>query len=345
LNTVVSETMSEQSFAKLSALYTRFADEEFRGRSPLYEAIARDVGANREALRFLRTLPPNKRQPNLLLASVRHLCGVARNSGQFLRDLLANTDAVRSIMLTRSTQTNEPARCATLLPVFAHLPQPLALIEVGASAGLCLLPDLYAYDYGSQMVRPDQMGTTSPPVFSCSVTATTPLPSKMPRIVWRAGLDLNPLDATDPSQVEWLETLVWPEQTQRLANLQAALKIAAAHQPRIVKADLRGDGLARLCREAPKDATLVVFHTAVLAYVDRLEDREDFGERAMSMCDYWISNENPRLLPTIAARTGRVPSPGRYLLSVNGVPTAWTDPHGTRIEWIADFASLGSEPK
>jgi hypothetical protein len=44
-------------------------------------------------------------------------------------------------MLSRSTQTNEPARCATLLPVLAQLPQPLALNEVGASAGLCLLPD------------------------------------------------------------------------------------------------------------------------------------------------------------------------------------------------------------
>jgi hypothetical protein len=159
----------------------------------------------------------------------------------------------------------------------------------------------------------------------------------MPRIVWRAGLDLNPLDATDPSQAEWLETLVWPEQTQRLANLQAALSIAAVNQPRIEKADLRGDALARLCREAPKDATLVAFHAAVLAYVDRLAEREAFSERAMSVCDYWVSNENPRLLPTIAARTTEVAAQGRYLLSVNGSPVAWTDPHGTGIEWIADL--------
>src|SRR5712692_7830716 len=109
----MSETMSEQPFAKLSALYARFADEEFQGRSPLYEAIARGVAASREALSFLLTLPPNKRQPNLLLASVRQLCGVASDWPHFLRDLLANAEAVQSLMLTHSTQTNEPGRCAT----------------------------------------------------------------------------------------------------------------------------------------------------------------------------------------------------------------------------------------
>src|SRR6266704_681994 len=151
-------TMSEQPFAKLAAVYARFADQEFHGRSPLYEALARGVSASPEALRFLLTLPPNKRQPNLLLASVRHLCGVASDWPQFLRDLLANADAVRSFMLTHSTQTNEPGRCATLLPLFAQLPQPLALVEAGASAGLCLLPDFYAYDYSGRTIHPNETG-------------------------------------------------------------------------------------------------------------------------------------------------------------------------------------------
>ena len=156
--------------------------------------------------------------------------------------------------------------CATLLPLLAQLPQPLALIEVGASAGLCLLTDRYGYDYGSQRIA----GTL---IFRCAVNHATPIPNSAPQIVWRAGLDLNPIDLSDREQVAWLETLVWPEQTQRLVNLRAAIKIATTVRPRIVRGNLLGDAFAQLCAEAPKDATLVIFHSAVLAYVPELAAR------------------------------------------------------------------------
>jgi hypothetical protein len=312
----------------------RFAAEEVGGRSPLYEEFARGVAGDQQAIKFLMTLPEEKQQPNLLLASVRHLFGVPVSWPHFRQNLLANADAVRLVMLTHSTQTNEPARCATLLPVFARLPQPLALIEVGASAGLCLLPDLYSYDFGGRLISPEAR-REKPPVFTCSASETTPLPDTVPQIVWRAGLDLNPLDPADPSQAAWLETLVWPEQLERLSNLQAALRIAAANPPQITKGDLLGENLAQLCRQAPKDATLVVFHTAVLAYVVEQAERQAFAERVKSFCDYWISNESPRVFPDAASRTDIVGKPGQFLMSVNGTPVAWTDPHGAAIEWIA----------
>lgn len=53
-------------------------------------------------------------------------------------------------MRTRRTQTNEVARCALLLPVLTRLPAPLALIEVGAAAGLGLRLDRWAYRYVTQ---------------------------------------------------------------------------------------------------------------------------------------------------------------------------------------------------
>nr|WP_292408304.1 DUF2332 family protein [Mesorhizobium sp.] len=170
----------------------------------------------------------------------------------------------------------------TLLPVLARLPQPLALLEVGTSAGLCLMPDLYSYDYGRTVLRAPDMAS-EPPIFRCSASETTPLPTAPPHVVWRAGLDLSPNDASDASQVAWLETLVWPEQRARLANLRAALKIAATVKPRVVKGDLRGSDLVRLCSEAPKDATLVVFHPAVLDYVSDPADREAFAEQVMRL--------------------------------------------------------------
>jgi hypothetical protein len=249
--------MDQQEYARISTAYLRFADEEARDRSALYDELARGAASDPLVMAFLLTLPKEKRQPNLLFAATRLLFGTPSGWHQFRHVLRENEDAIRAIMLKRSTQTNEPARCATLLPVLARLPQPLALFEVGASAGLCLMADRYGYDYGRGLVRPsvDQL---DPPVFSCVVNATTPVPTAPPLVTWRAGLDLDPVDISDPSQAAWLEALVWPEQSDRLAKLRTAMGIAAENKPRIVTGDLRTD-LARLAAEAPKNVELTRF--------------------------------------------------------------------------------------
>ena len=127
-----------------AALYRRFAEVEARGRSPRYEALALGVAGDADLLALLDGLPAPKRKPNLLLASVRHVGGAIPSDWHAFRETATTRwTEVRAAMLARSTQTNEPGRCATLLPLLAALPQPLALIEVGASAGLCLLPDCY----------------------------------------------------------------------------------------------------------------------------------------------------------------------------------------------------------
>ncbi|HWX47157.1 MAG TPA: DUF2332 family protein [Roseomonas sp.] len=326
--------LNHERFSSLSERYHRFAREEAAGRSPLYEALAHGIAEDEDVLAFLSGLPESKQQPNLLLAAVRHLFGLQEDVAQFRATLLAHAEAVRSVMETRSTQTNEPARCAVLLPILARLPQPLALIEVGASAGLCLLPDRYGYDYGGRELRPPA-DEAAYPVFRCAVSDATPVPAALPRVIWRAGLDLNPLDATDSSEAAWLESLVWPGQAERLRNLRAALRVAADAKPRQVRGDLSGDDLPALCREAPKEATLVIFHTAVLSYVANPSDRQAFAERASSLSRYWICNEAPRVFPEIAGRAARPGAPGLFLLSVNGRPVGWTDPHGASLEWIA----------
>jgi hypothetical protein len=57
--------------------------------------------------------------------------------------------------------------------VLAGLPQPLAVLEVGAAAGLCLLPDRYGYDYGHRQNAPTVPGHESAPVFGCRASAGT----------------------------------------------------------------------------------------------------------------------------------------------------------------------------
>jgi hypothetical protein len=317
---------------QLASRYRRFAEIEARGRSPLYESIAAGVAADPFALLFLSALPEEKQQPNLLLAAMRHVCGLGKDWPEFRTMLRDNAPAVAAIMLARRTQTNEPARCATLLPSLARLPQPLALLEVGASAGLCLLPDRYGYSYGRQQIAAP---SAEAPIFSCEANAATPIPATLPRIVWRMGLDLAPVAVTDDAQTEWLETLVWPEQEDRLQHLRAAIALARRDPPPIMRGDLLTD-LAACARAAPADATLVVYHSAVLAYVADAQAREAFARAVRELGCVWISNEAPGVWPSVRDGVGRRGPRGAFLLAVDGRPMAWTDAHGAWIEWIEE---------
>ena len=93
----------------------------------------------------------------------------------------------------------------------------------------------------------------------------------------------------------WLETLVWPEHTDRLARLRAAIMIAAEQKPRLVKGDLRTD-LAALAREAPKDR--YARHLPHGCVGLHLPSGGTGGVRAIGeLCDYWIANEAPQVFP------------------------------------------------
>ena len=55
----------------------------------------------------------------------------------------------------------------------------------------------------------------------------------------------------------------------------------------------------------------------------------------------WVANEALQILPAIAAKVPGAVRPGSFLLSVNGSPVAWTDPHGAALDWIADPPPVG----
>lgn len=314
-------------------IYLRFAEQEAQGRSALYEQLSRSIAEDAHLLHLIGSLPPAKRQPNLLFASFRSLFGTPSDWSSFRHRLIQDWASLFRRVMERSTQTNEPARCATLLPILSRLPGPLALIEVGAAAGLCLIPDRYAYEFGSRRLTPEA-GDEDVPLFKCRASGDTPLPVRLPDIAWRAGLDIEPIRAGDREREEWLEDLVWPGQPQRLVNLRKAMALARRNPPRVVRGDLRTD-LEKLCVEAPSDCTRVVFHSAVLAYVQPQAAREAFAAAAMEVADYWLANEAPSVFPALAAG---VPPPAEssFLLSLNGRPVAWTDPHGASIQWISE---------
>jgi hypothetical protein len=300
--------------------YRRWARAlEVASKSPLYAALAEGVANDPEILAFLDSRPPRERQPNLLLAAVRALFGLQTDYASFRAAVLEHQAEVAAALETRRTQTNEPNRCAALLPLLARLPQPLALLEVGASAGLCLLPDRYAYDYEGHRVGEADV------VFPCRPEGDVPLPTALPQVAWRAGIDLAPVDLTDPDAVAWLEALVWPEESDRLERLRAAIAIARRDPPRIIAGDLV-ERLPDVAAGAPPDATLVVFHTAVLAYL-QLERREELGRRAAALGATWISCEAPGVIPALGdADRG-------FLIGVDGRRAATCDSHGRWLRW------------
>ena len=320
----------------IAGRYERFAVEA-RGRSPLYVEIAQAVADADEVLDFLAEMPEPKWQPNLLLGVVRYLYGTPYSGREFVALVHDRAQEIAETMAVRTTQTNEPARCATLLPALARLPQPLALLEVGAAAGLCLLPDYYSYDYDGYTVAPSARALVEPPVFACRAGPGTPLPEANIEVAWRAGLDLHPVDLTDDPELRWLEALIWPGEEYRVPRLRAAVEVARAHPPRVVEGDLRID-LPALAAQAPDDATLVVFHTAVLAYVRDAREREAFGRTVAELGAVWIANEGPNIMPGMSHLAGGHPDAAACILCVDGAPAAWTDGHGSWIDWRPDPA-------
>ncbi len=317
--------------------YADFGARQARGSSEVFADWALAVAADAEVVALLETLPPAKRQPNLVLAAARWHGAVPGPYDGLRTVLVEDWDAVRATVLARATQTNEVGRCAVLLPVLAQLPGPLALLEVGASAGLCLYPDRVGYRYGNGH-RLDPADGPSPVVLECAVDGEPPLPDVLPEVVWRGGIDLNPLDVRDEDATRWLETLVWPEHEDRRCRLAAAVGLARADPPTLVRGDLT-EALPRLAEQVPDDATLVVFHSAVLAYVDA-DARECFVETVRALPGHWVSNEGPRVLPAVTGSAGAVPpagsvvGPAPFVLGLDGRAVAWTEGHGRALAWL-----------
>ncbi|MFF0625122.1 DUF2332 domain-containing protein [Streptomyces sp. NPDC004296] len=350
--------------------YREFSWQQARGQSDAHEELSARISQDDEFCELLAgSLPAGtKQQPNLLLAAVRYLDGPHAELGpsgeaaygRWREWTIRHWDEVRAVIMRRSTQTNEPARCAALLPLLARLPQPLALLEVGTSAGLCLHPDRYRYRYvqerhqggpGSHPAPVEGGAPDGPVTFTCRTTGVAPggedgsaaLPGELPRIVWRGGIDLNPLDpAGEPDDLRWLRALVWPGDEARAARLSAAVEaVRTSPRPTLVRGDLI-DELPALAAQAPPEATLVVFHSAVLTYLPPAR-REEFARLVRSLLaerdggGHWISQEHHSVLPWITAPEHRSLGPADSMLltlAVDERPVALTGPHGQSLHWL-----------
>ncbi|WP_040811352.1 DUF2332 domain-containing protein [Nocardia concava] len=312
--------------------YRNFAEREVRGYSPCYEAWTLGIAEDTELLTLIDALPVYKRQPNLILGAARFL-GVTPGPFEEFKDfLITNWAEVQDVAMTRRTQTNEVGRTAALLPLLAKYgPNPVALIEFGTSAGLCLYPDRYSYRYDEGPILDPHDGRSTV-VLDCTTTGNPPIPTELPNVVYRAGIDLNPLDVSDPEDVRWLESLVWPEQRNRLERLHNAAEIARKDPPRLLRGDLL-TGLPAFILEAPPDIPVIVFGSAVLLYLSR-SDRQAVPEMMRSLgCD-WITNESPGVVDFGGLETPPGVADVHLVVASNGVPVAFARPHGQTLDWF-----------
>jgi hypothetical protein len=325
------------------------------GYAPIYQRMAAGVADDSELLAVAATAAPGQNPPILLLAAAQFLLAdhpddplagfyptltgePAPDEDPYpvLRDfVLAHRAAVTEIVATRLVQTNEPGRASLVYPALLVAQRlgggrPLALIEVGASAGLTLVPDRYAYDYGTGVRYGD---SESPLVLDCTLRGELAPPLTGPlSVAWRTGIDLNPLSLDNPADRRWLRALVWPDHADRAERLDLAARAAARGRLPVIHRGNATGQLPTLLAQAPAGTTVVVYHTAVLSHFtdqDRTEFVRMLPELSAQRPLTWIQGESgPDRVPRL-----RVAQLDGGQIQVEHLLGHY-HPHGAWLEWL-----------
>jgi hypothetical protein len=255
----------------------------------LYESLCRGIVEDEVLLEMASHAPPNQPPPNLLFAAVQYLLlggvehrlrdwypGLAGDGGRdaatvfpAFRDFcLAHRAPIVDLIGTRLVQTNVIQRSSALLPGFARVfeergGRPLALVEIGPSAGLNLRWDRFRYRYEpGGLTWGDPHSRVEVP---CDVRGELPLPvlpQEIP-VASRRGVDIHPIDVDDADSTRWLRALIWPDHPGRQQRLSNAIEVARKCPAEIVTGDASRE-LGRLIRRAPEGTAVCVYGTHTL---------------------------------------------------------------------------------
>lgn len=250
------------------------------------------------------------------------------------RDVLESRFADVQAGLSSPPQTNEVGRSALLVGGLLHLRSrfdlPVRLVEIGASAGLNLRPDL---------VRIEQaQGSYGP--FGSPVTLYDPWFGSLPpvdlplEVVSRYGADLDPVDASSAAGRLRLLSYVWPDQPARINRLRGAFDLAAAVPVSVV----REDAVATVSALKPVPGTVtVVWHSVMAQYLPEPVRRSlDAGFEAVGAL---ASPDAP--VARLSFEAYQLPTPAGVLFGLRlqtwpsgeVVPLASAHPHGDTVTW------------
>lgn len=269
----------------LSERFRIFAERECKGSSNLYEHLAGSIAKDTELLTLAAHVKPGQPVPNLFLGAVHYLLmnGIEHelaayyasmvdvpkeSSGAFdcFKDFcMQNEHAITQLLENKLVQTNEVRRCAYLYPSFCHIynltKKPLALIEIGTSAGLQLMWDKYSYSYNASQkygseysmleISAEMRGDRLPFLFKHS-----------PPVTRRIGLDLHINNLNDAEDYLWLKALIWPEHKERNTDFERAAHSLKGHTIELIEGDVVAI-LPEIVQTVSKDSSLCIFHTHV----------------------------------------------------------------------------------
>lgn len=370
---------------ELRDLFLELLESDIVGYCPIYErivsAIAEDpdtldlitehrMGTSRTPVLFLgATHDLVLREPSSPLAAI-YRGDIDDDPWPLFRELVhTHQSAITECMRTRTTQTNEVGRSANLLAVYASISRqlaergdhrPLAIIEIGPSAGLNLLADRYHVEYLlGHTVAASAGDPTSSVRLRCELRGDTPFPgvTGMREIVLREGLDPAPIDITDPDDARWLRACVWPGIPERPERLAAAIDIARRDPPLLRRGDAVGD-LSDLLEQLPTEVFPIITSTWVLAYLarpDRLRVCELIDAFGSTRDLAFVTGEAPSSAPWVPALT-----PAQLAVRDDGTPTVfgvrtWFDgrchtsaralchPHGRWMSWLDTDSPAGED--
>jgi hypothetical protein len=347
----------------LAEVYRRFGEVDAAAASPVYARVAVALSESGEALRAIEAAPARKRHPTAILAALHDLALAGRApalaaayaaadgeaaAGAAIDTLVRMTDAVVAVAVRRQPQTVEIGRCAVLYPAVAEAARrvgadAIGLIDVECSAGLNLSVDRVGITYsdGQSLGDPSSLVQLSP-----SVVGDRPIPAlAMPQVAARVGVDGDPVDVTDADDARWLRACLPPDQPERAARLEAALALAAAAPPLLLKGDAV-EVLPDAFAHVPAEALPVVTTTWALSRFS-LESRLRFlhrlDEAAAGRTVAWVSAEGVGVAPAIPTLGDRrafghstigVAAFDRSALRAEAVGRCWSQ--GRWLEWLAE---------
>jgi hypothetical protein len=252
------------------------------------------------------------------------------------------------VAVRRRRKANAAGYHAVLYPAVAEAARrvganAIGLIDVRCSAGLNLHVDRVGITYSDGQSLGDR---SSPVQLSCSSVGDRAIPGRaMPEVVARIGIDLDPLDVTDPDDARWLCACLAPDQPARIAMLKAEIDLAATAPPLLLQGDpveVLPDAFALV----PADALPVITTTWALSQLS-LERRQRFLDRleevAAGRTVAWVSAEGVGVAPAIPTLGDR-PAFGHSIVGLavfdrsgrhaEAVGRCWS--RGRWLEWLAE---------